>query len=87
MELLKNIEVIEAELINSEIIDLEIDIISPDGFSISRTETYPTIEAAKIAFNKWKKGYELQGYYSSVKFGRIDLRDLEDFCQFINLNE
>jgi hypothetical protein len=37
------------------------------------------------AFDKWKKNYERQGYYSSSKYGRIDLLDLEDYCQFINI--
>lgn len=58
-------------------------VISPDGFRIDFSKaTYPSLKAAKEAFNKWKKGYEHQGYYSSSKHGRIDLNDLEDYCQF-----
>jgi hypothetical protein len=37
------------------------------------------------AFNQWKERYKQQGYYSSTNHGRIDLLDLEDFCQFITL--
>ena len=37
------------------------------------------------AFEKWKENYSRQGYYSSVRYGRIDLSDLADYCQFITL--
>ena len=37
------------------------------------------------AFDKWKKNYEHQGYYSSSKYGRITLSELEDYCQFTNI--
>lgn len=61
------------------------DILSPDGISISRTETYPSKKAALKAYNEWKKGYERQGYYSSTKYGRIPLIDLDDCCQLIEV--
>jgi len=58
-------------------------VISPDGFRIDFSKsTYPSLKAAKEAFKNWKKGYERQGYYSSSKHGRIDLNDLEDYCEF-----
>lgn len=58
------------------------DVISPDGFSIHPIDTYPSLDDAVKAFRKWKKGYEGQGYYSSSNHGRINLLDLEDFCEF-----
>jgi len=64
------------------------DVISPDGFSIHPTDTYSSLKKAIEAFNEWKERYKTQGHYSSVKFGRIHLDDLEDFVEFkvINLN-
>jgi hypothetical protein len=61
-------------------------ILSPDGFTIEREpHFYTSKKKAMEAFDKWKKNYERQGYYSSSKYGRIDLLDLEDYCQFINI--
>jgi hypothetical protein len=57
---------------------------SPDGFPISRDETYSTKEKAIKAFHEWKKRYEFQGYYSSNN-GRIALDDLENYCQIVEL--
>ncbi len=60
----------------------KIQILSPDGFTLERdVPYYKSHRAAAEAFAKWKKGYEIQGYYSSVKYGRIHLSDLEDYCQ------
>jgi hypothetical protein len=61
------------------------DILSPDGFSISRDKIYTSKKKAIEAFTEWKKGYEAQGYYSSTKYGKIHLSDLEDYCQLIEL--
>ncbi len=61
------------------------DIISPDGFSIDREKTWNSPEEAIEAFKVWAKGFERQGYYSSVKYGRIDLRDLEEYCELVEL--
>jgi hypothetical protein len=59
-----------------------IRILSPDGFDIEFDTVYPGREAAKIAFDKWVKRYEAQGYYSSNR-GRIPLDELESHCQLI----
>jgi len=61
------------------------DVLSPDGFSISATEIYTSKKKAIEAFNVWKKRYEVQGYYSSTRYGRIHLSDLEYYCQLIEL--
>jgi hypothetical protein len=58
-------------------------VISPDGFEIEfEHSSYKNFDAAVKAFKEWAKRYKSQGYYSSAVHGRIDLRDLEDFCEF-----
>jgi hypothetical protein len=61
------------------------DVISPDGFSIHFSDTYKTKEDAITAFCEWKKRYETQGYYSSTKFGKIPLDELENYCQIVKI--
>jgi hypothetical protein len=61
------------------------DVISPDGFSIHFSDTYKTREEAITAFCEWKKRYETQGYYSSTKFGKIPLDELENYCQIVKI--
>jgi hypothetical protein len=57
-------------------------VISPDGFTIEfDVWAYPSKKKAKEAFEKWKERYTRQGYYSSVKYGRIPLAELENYCQ------
>jgi hypothetical protein len=61
-------------------------ILSPDGFSIDfNVNYYRSIKQAKQSFKTWLERYKTQGYYSSTKYGRIDLTDLEDYCQLIEL--
>lgn len=62
----------------------EYDVISPDGFSISFSDTYESIEEAKAAFENWKKRFEIQGYYSSNN-GRIPLDELEEHCTLVEI--
>lgn len=62
----------------------EYDVISPDGFSISFSDTYKSIEKAKEAFENWKKRFEAQGYYSSNS-GRIPLSELEEHCTIVEI--
>jgi hypothetical protein len=58
-------------------------VLSPDGFTIDFHKPYYTSQKKAIeAFEEWKKGYKKQGYYSSTPFGRIDLRDLHEYCTF-----
>ena len=63
------------------------DVLSPDGFSIHPTDTYTSKKQAEKAAKDWAKNYERQGYYSSVRYGRIHLDDLLEYCTLINLNE
>ncbi len=57
-------------------------VLSPDGFPIHFSDTYKSIEEAKKAIKEWKKNYERQGYYSSNR-GRIDLNELEKYCEIV----
>jgi hypothetical protein len=58
-------------------------IYSPDGFTIEREPSYETKEKAEKAFKQWIKTYERQGYYSSVRHGKIPLNELENYCKFV----
>jgi AAA+ superfamily predicted ATPase len=61
-------------------------ILSPDGFTIDcNTTYYKSIKQAKEAFKNWLQRYKIQGYYSSSKYGKIDLSNLEEYCQLITL--
>jgi hypothetical protein len=55
-------------------------ILSPDGITIHPTDTYKSNEVLD-AFRSWKERYRSQGYYSSNRFGRIPLEELEDYCE------
>lgn len=72
---------IKRKEINS--IKMEYIVLSPDGFSIHFSDTYKSIEEAKKAIEEWKKNYERQGYYSSTKYGRIPLNELEKYCDIV----
>jgi len=61
------------------------DVFSPDGFAIDREETYPTPEVAEQKLDEWVKRYEFQGYYSSVKYGRIPLDELKNHCNIVEV--
>jgi hypothetical protein len=72
---------IKTRKINS--IKMEYNVLSPDGFPIHFSDTYKSIKEAKKAIKEWKKGYERQGYYSSTKYGRIPLNELEKYCDIV----
>lgn len=61
------------------------DVLSPDGFSIHHSERFSSPKAALVAAKKWAEGYKRQGYYSSLRYGRIHLSDLLDYCELIEL--
>lgn len=61
------------------------DVLSPDGFSIHPTDTYTSKKKAEEAFEKWKKNYEHQGFYSSSRDGKIPLQDLHEYMQLIEV--
>ena len=64
---------------------MKYDILSPDEININRGQAYETVYKAYRAFIKWKNQYTNQGYYSSVKYGKIHLDDLKDYCEIIEL--
>ena len=61
----------------------QFDVYSPDGFAIHREDTYPSREVAEQKLKEWVKQYEHQGYYSSVKYGRIPLNEIKDYCRIL----
>ena len=61
------------------------DVLSPDGFSIHPVDTYSSVKSAEKAFDNWAKGYERQGYYSSMNYGRIPLPELKHYIKIIKL--
>ena len=63
---------------------LKYEILSPDMIPIGINGGYETIKEAKKDFSQWKKRYEQQGYYSANN-GRINLKDLENFCTLVKL--
>lgn len=65
----------------------QFDVYSPDGFAIDREETYPSREVAEQKLKEWIKRYEKQGYYSSVKYGRIPLDELDDYCTIVPITK
>lgn len=52
-------------------------LLTPDGFAMTADyKTYINKEEAFEDFNKWSSQYLSQGYYSSVKYGKIPLNEL-----------
>jgi hypothetical protein len=65
----------------------QFDVFSPDGFAISREETYPTLEVAEQKLQEWVKRYEFQGYYSTSNRERITLDKLASRCKIVPIFE
>ncbi len=65
----------------------QFDVYSPDGFAISREETYPTLEVAEQKLQEWVKRYEFQGYYSTSNRERITLDKLASRCKIVPIFE
>ena len=67
---------------------IEYFVKSPDGFSIERETTHATPDSAWQAFEAWKKRYEGQGYYSTIRGNRrvqLSLNELKSHCTLENL--
>lgn len=60
--------------------------LSPDGFEIDNSGVYKNLNKAIQAFNKWRKRYESQGYYS-YRMERIPLQDLDKCCRLIRTTD
>jgi hypothetical protein len=61
----------------------QFEVFSPDGFAISREETYPSIQVAEQKLQEWVKRYEFQGYYSTSNRERITLDKLASCCKIV----
>jgi DNA repair protein RadC len=63
------------------------DILSPDGFSIRiGIEPFNSIKEGQEYLKNWINRYKIQGYYScSNPYGRIALEDLEDRCEWVEM--
>lgn len=55
--------------------------ISPDGFTIYY-ENFKCKDQAEDYLKNWLNSFSKQGYYSSVKYGKIPLSELQAFCEF-----
>ena len=84
-----NIEGVDITLdeveIYKQVFEKKIYVLSPDGFSIHFCDVYDTEEEAKKAMFDWCKRYETQGYYSSVKYGRIPISEIPNYCRIISV--
>lgn len=58
-------------------------ILSPDGFDIRMDKHTYTEKQVPQELENFVKRYERQGYYSSVKYGRIHLLDIADYCSVV----
>ena len=64
----------------------KIQVLSPDGFIIDFAKPhYNSYKKAIEAIEKWKKRFEMQGYYSS-NYGRIPLAELDDHLSIRDIN-
>lgn len=61
-------------------------VLSPDGFTIHPEDTYATKAQALAAFERWKKNFERQGYYS-CRGSRIPLDELHEYCRVVPESE
>ena len=57
-------------------------VLSPDGFTIDFIQSYSSKKEALQAFDQFKNRFKTQGFYSSIKYGKINLSDLKNFCTF-----
>jgi len=62
------------------------NILSPDRIPV-RIENFKTKKEMLSFFTEWKKRFKNQGYYSSNSYGRINLKELNDFCEIIKLTK
>lgn len=58
----------------------KVQVLSPDGITIEDRFSYSSMKQAMSAYEKWKKRYETQGFYSSVDYGRIPVAELDKYC-------
>ncbi len=62
------------------------NILSPDGFPISRDKEYKTEKEAWETCDKWIEGYKHQGYYSTIRNGqryKMPIEEIKENCTLI----
>ncbi len=59
------------------------NVLSPDGFTLTADDNYNSIEEAEQKTLDWCERYRVQGYYSSVSYGRIPFNEIKDYCKII----
>jgi hypothetical protein len=65
------------------------DVLSPDGLSITgpHGEYFNSHREALEGFEKWKKNFEFQGYYSTGRLEHIPLDELDKYCKIVRVKE
>lgn len=59
-------------------------VLSPDGFTIEfHPHEYRSKKQCLTALDKFVERYSMQGYYSSVNYGRIAIDEIKHYCQII----
>ena len=61
-------------------------ILSPDGFDIRMDKISYTEKQVPKELDNFTKRYERQGYYSSVRYGKISLDDISYYCRVTQAN-
>ena len=61
-------------------------ILSPDGFDIRMDKHSYTEKQVEGELKDFAKRYERQGYYSSPRYGRIDVSDIPDYCSVVPID-
>lgn len=64
------------------------ELLSPDNIPINWRGGYNTKAEALADFERWRQGYERQGYYSTFVNGerhRIPLTELFNHCKLIKI--
>lgn len=59
-------------------------VLSPDGFTLNPNSLFETKDEAWLEFETWKKRFDRQGYYSTVKNNqrvKIPLDELKKHCK------
>ncbi len=59
-------------------------VLSPDNFTIEfQPAYYRSKKQCLKALDSFISRYSLQGYYSSVNYGRIPLNEIKQYCTII----
>jgi hypothetical protein len=62
---------------------MKCEIMSPDGFPITRNRSFTSIKAAVEFYKKWKETYVKQGYYLDCNRRKLSPDVLDNNCYLI----